>query len=229
MTSFSTILVFAAAVAPFAASASDMVAPNGRQTNPCLNVAAAKSSQWRAKRMMVRETQTFADGTNRQIEAIFTEDVAYAHIVGQPWMTKNLTRWERSVAAPDKVMKSMGLTGCELVGPATENLQPVSLYTFGYVPDANAIHVTGKIWISDATSLPIRQELDQKLEAAHEHVPVAITAQFSYGDSVKIPASAIRADESRRFLTEQHFVLGAPVGGTQLGTAYTAPGGHGHQ
>lgn len=168
--------------------------------------------------MMIEETQTFADGTNRKIEAIFTPDVAYAHIVGQPWMTKNLTRGERHLVAPEKLVRSMGLTDCELVRAGADDRERVSLYTFDYAPDRNASHVTGKIWISDLTSLPVRQELDQEQEPAHEHIPVAISARFFYGNEVLIPAAAIRADETRRWQTEQHFVLGAPVGGVGLGT-----------
>lgn len=211
------ITVFAAALAPLAAFASETALAAGQPADPCLSVAAAKSSQWAAKRMMVRETQTFADGTSRRVEAIFTDNGAYAHIVGQPWKTSNLLRGQRGVTSAEKLVKSMDLTNCELVGPAMDEKQHVLVYTYDYAPDANASQVTGRIWISDSTSRPVRQELKQETEAAHGNVPVAISARFLYGDAVQVPSDATRADETRRFLNQEPLLLQRGVGGIGLG------------
>lgn len=224
MTTFSrAIMVLAAALMPAASFASDTAIPGANQSSdPCVSVAAAKFSQWDSPRMMIQETQTFADGTNRKIEAVFTEDSEYAHIVGQPWMTVNHSRGQRHTMPVEKLVKSMGLTDCTLEGPARDEGQRTSLYTYDYRPDENANHVSGKIWISDSTDLPIRQELSQELEAAHHRVPVAISARFLYGDAVQVPTGARRADELRRFWTQEHFSLGAPVGGEGLGSPPTS-------
>lgn len=232
MTSLSRALVIlAAALAPMAAMASetDMATGANQASDPCLSVAEAKFSQWAAPRMMIQETQTFADGTNQKIEAIFTEDSAYAHVVGRPWMTVNHSRGQRHTLSPEKLVKSMGLTDCTREGSARDEGQATSLYTYDYRPDENANHVSGKIWISDSTALPMRQELSQELETAHHRIPVAISARFSYGDAVKVPTDARRADELRRFWTQEHFSLGAPVGGEGLGTPATAAMGNLHR
>jgi hypothetical protein len=216
------ILVLTAALA--AGLASQTIAASAQPADACLSVASAKYSQWAAPRMMIQETQTFADGTSRQIEAVFTEDSAYAHVVGRPWMTVNHSRGQRNAAAPDRLVKSMGLTDCAVVGSGRDGRQPVSIYSYDYMPDENAGHVSGKIWVSDATSLPVRQELNQEMEPGHHHVPVAISARFFYGDDVQVPTGARRADELRRFWTAEHFNLGAPVGGVGLGLPPTSVG-----
>lgn len=215
--SWQIMMVLAVTFAPVAAGASELDGAAAQPENSCLSVAAAKTSQWAAKRMMIRETQTFADGTSRQIEAIFTDNGAYAHIVGQPWKTSNLLRGQRHAAPPDRLVKSMGLTNCTLVGPAMVGKQHVLEYSYDYSPDANADHVTGEIWISDSTSRPVRQELKQDAEAAHGNVPVSISARFLYGDDVSIPDDATRADETRRFLNEEPLLLQKAVGGIGLG------------
>lgn len=218
------LIILAAALAPMTAMASeaDIAAGAGQSSDPCLSVAEAKFSQWTAPRMMIQETQTFADGTNQKIEAIFTEDSAYAHVVGRPWMTVNHSRGQRHPMSPEKLVRNMGLIDCTREGSAKDEGQATSLYTYDYRPDENANHVSGKIWISDSTALPMRQELSQELETAHHHVPVAISARFFYGDAVQVPKDARRADELRRFWTQEHFSLGAPVGGEGLGLPPTS-------
>src|SRR5580693_2182000 len=62
----------------------------------CRTVAGAKFAQWRQDRIMVRETRTFADGSKKQVEAIFTPSNAYGHEVGKPWLSMNISIFTRS-------------------------------------------------------------------------------------------------------------------------------------
>jgi hypothetical protein len=206
----------AAPPAPTQTKSATMMADQ-QPADPCENVASARFTQWNQKRFMIRQTETFADGTKKEIEAIFTEDAAYGHEVGKPWMTMNLVRKERAVPPPDVLVKSMGLAECQLTGPAQDTKEPSTLFTYGYLPDSNASHVGGKMWISDSSRLPLRQELAQE-EETHHNVRVAIAATYAYGDDLQVPSDAIRSDDLRRWLQQQGFLSATLTVGGRFGS-----------
>jgi hypothetical protein len=183
----------------------ETVAVDSKSADPCVTVASAKFEQWNQPRFMIRRTETFSDGSKKEIEAIFTEDTAYGHDVGLPWETENLVRKERALPPPDALVKRMGLTECQPAGPAPDTKQPSSLFTYAYIPDAHASRVAGKMWISDSSNLPLRQELSQEPET-NRKVAVGISSTFAYGDDVQVPKGAIQSNNFRRWLEQQGFL-----------------------
>lgn len=194
----------------------------------CTTVADAKSAQWDQKRFMVRETATFADGRKRVVEAIFTPDIGYARVDQGPWTSMNLVRRQRAAPPGGDLVKRMGLQECGLSGPDADSKQ-VSVYSYGYLPDARAGQVTGKMWIDDSSQLPVRQELAQTT-ASQRNVPVSIEASYTYGDAVAVPTDAVRADQRRRWLEQQVFFrnVGAASGAAGPSAAEYAFGGKHH-
>jgi hypothetical protein len=183
----------------------ETVAVDSNSADPCVTVASAKFEQWNQPRFMIRRTETFSDGSKKEIEAIFTEDAAYGHDVGLPWETENLVRKERVLPPPDDLVKRMGLTECQLAGPAPDTKQPSSLFTYAYVPDTHASQVSGKMSIADSSNLPMRQELSQEPET-NRKVAVRISSNFAYGDDVQVPKGAIQSNNFRRWLEQQGFL-----------------------
>jgi hypothetical protein len=186
----------------------------------CATVADAKSAQWDQKRFMIRETETFADGRRKVVEAIFTPDVGYARVDGGPWTSMNLVRRQRTAPPGSDLVKRMGLQGCGLSGPDANAKQPVSIYSYGYLPDSRAGQVMGRMWIDDSSHLPIRQELAQA-EALQRNIPISIEAGYTYGDAVTVPADAVRSDERRRWIEQQVFFKNV---GAFSGSAGYSPG-----
>jgi hypothetical protein len=175
-------------------------------SDACMAIASAKFAQWGVKRLSIVKTMTFADGSQKQMETVFTEDQAFGHEVGKPWKSMNFVRRQRGAPSPDSIAKHMGIVDCENAGPAPDAKEAASLIRFNYMPDANVSKATGEIWISDSTKLPLRQEMTQDAEAAHANVPVRISAVFAYDDAVEIPKGAEREADLRRFLTQQQWL-----------------------
>jgi hypothetical protein len=197
-------------VAPGAAAAptpskAESVTVDSKSADPCVTVASAKFEQWNQPRFMIHRTETFSDGSKKEIEAVFTPDAAYGHDVGLPWETENLIRKERVLPPPDVLVKRMGLTDCRLAGPAADTKQPSSQFTYAYFPDEHASQVTGKMSIANASNLPLLQELAQEPETNHK-VAVLISSTFAYGDDVQVPSDAIHSDNFRRWLEQQGFL-----------------------
>jgi hypothetical protein len=165
-------------------------------------VAMAKHSQWTQDRVLIHETRTFADGSKKEYEAIFTESNSYGHEIGKPWLSTNIVRSTRAIQPVDMLAKDMGLTECEAVGKSSQAGGTASVIAFGYVPTAYFTNASGKIWISDATGLPVHQEYRQDGNADAK-IAVAVTSDFFYGDDVKVPSDARRADEFRRFVATE--------------------------
>lgn len=186
-----------------AAAASDNAA--AASTGACATVAGAKSAQWNQKRFMIRETQTFADGRRKVIEAIFTPDAGYARVDQGPWTSMNLVQRQRAAPPAGALVKRMGLQDCGVSGPDANAKQPVSVYSYGYQPGLNTGQVTGRMWIDDSSQLPVRQELAQA-EASQRNLPISIEASYTYGDAVTVPSDAVRSDERRRWLEQQIFL-----------------------
>jgi hypothetical protein len=199
------IAILLSVLATAAAAQPETVVVTGRPdtTDPCLVVAGAKVAQWTQTPLLIRETKTFGDGTAKSSEAIFTVNQAYAHYVGRLWHTAQILVPERSIKSPEIAAKKMRLDACSLVGAADVNGVPAHLYTFRYLPDADGSVSEGRIWIGDATGLPLRQEL--YLNAAHPdpQKPVQISAVYVYGDTVTVPSGAQLAEYDRRSRTQQ--------------------------
>jgi hypothetical protein len=203
------------------ASATESTKPG----DPCVSVATAKFQQWNQQRFMIHRTEKFADGTKKEIEAIFMEDVAYGHEVGMPWETENIVRQVRTLPPPDVVVKRMGLVDCQLAGAAPDMKQPSSLYTYAYAPDEHVDNATGKMWISDSANLPLRQELAQDAET-NRKVPVAISSTFAYGDDVQAPKGAIESDNLRRWLAQQGLLMNQKLGTSGVGPVLSGTANH---
>jgi hypothetical protein len=187
------------------ASRTESISVDSKSADPCITVASAKFEQWNQPRFMIHRTETFSDGSKKEIEAIFTEDAAYGHDVGLPWETENIVRKERVLPPPDVLVKRMGLTDCQLAGPAQGTKQPSSLFTYDYFPDEHASQVAGKMSIADSSNLPLLQELSQEPET-NRKVAVRITSTFAYGDDVQVPNGAIQSNNFRRWLEQQGFL-----------------------
>ncbi|HLY06948.1 MAG TPA: hypothetical protein VKR31_14480 [Rhizomicrobium sp.] len=226
-------LVGTSAMADNAGAAPNPGAMSGDQgqssASACVTVAGAKSAQWDQKRLMIRETETFADGRKRVVEAIFTPDVDYARVDGGPWTSMNLVKRQRGVPPAGDLVKRMGLEDCGLSGSDGSGNTKESVYSYGYLPDARAGQVTGKMWVDDSSQLPVRQELAQT-EAAQRNVPISIEASYTYGDAVTVPSDAVRSDERRRWLEQQVFFrnVGAASGAAGPSDAEYSFGGKHH-
>ncbi|HEY4941049.1 MAG TPA: hypothetical protein VII56_06445 [Rhizomicrobium sp.] len=169
----------------------------------CLIVAGAKVAQWSQQRVMIREARTFADGSKKDSETIFTVNAAYAHWLGRAWNTVQFLVPQRSISSPDVAARNMKLADCRLQGPAQEGGQSASIYTYSYLPDSDDSHTSGQIWISDSTGLPLRQELSLQEPQPDPKVAVNISAHYSYGDDVHVPSGAELAEDVRRFRVQQ--------------------------
>ena len=187
----------------------------------CATVAGAKSAQWNQKRFMIRETQTFADGRRKMVEAIFTPDIGYARVDQGPWTSMNLVRRQRAAPPAGDLARRMGLQECGLSGPDAGTKQPVSIYSYGYLPDSNAGQVTGRMWVDDSSQLPIRQEFAQTA-ALQRNLPISIEASYTYGDAVTVPSDAVRSEERRRWIEQQVFLKNGI--GTNSGEGGPSPG-----
>ncbi|HEY5049076.1 MAG TPA: hypothetical protein VII49_13760 [Rhizomicrobium sp.] len=194
------------AAAPSATSEAVTVIGPQQPADACLEVATAKYAQWTAKKLEIQQTETLADGSSKTIEAIFTPDSAYGREDGMTWSTMNLVFGDRQVPAPEAMVKHMGLAACRFEGITNPSGRPLSIYALEYVPDARASHVSGEIWISPATGLPLRQELHQDAEPWHRQVAVAISVHFLYDDDVQVPLDAVRSDNLRRWLVQRGFL-----------------------
>ncbi len=173
----------------------------------CATVALAKFQQWTQSRLMVEQTNTFADGSKRGMELIVTESTAYAHL-GQHWFTANVTRPERGVASPQLLAKKMGLATCVKSDHVQEAGGPATVYTYSYTPDNDGTVSKGTLWVSDATGLPLRQEFDQNGPLANSRVATTIETTYAYNGDVTVPRGAELAENSRLFRNRLPFSFG---------------------
>ena len=164
----------------------------------CAVVALAKFKQWTQPRIMIDQTNIFADGSKRGMELIVTENTAYAQL-GHLWKTAQVTRPERGVGSPKMLAKHMGLANCAKGDAVQEAGGPATVYTYSYTPDDNGTVSKGTLWISDATGLPVRQQFDQNGPPANSHVATTIESTYSYNTDVTLPRGAELADDTRLF------------------------------
>jgi hypothetical protein len=192
----------------------------------CLTVAGAKNAQWTQDRLMIRETKTLADGSKRQIEAIFTPSNAYGHEVGKPWMSMNIVTSTRNVQPASMLKKSMGLADCQTAGKEIEAGKPSFIIAYNYLPTHYIANAQGKIWIADDSGLPLHQEYSQSSNT-ETRMAVAVTSDYLYGNDVQVPAAAEESDELRRFLAAEGLYMHGATGGG-FGPSGTVGSGGGH-
>ena len=71
------------------------------------------------------------------------------------------------------------------------------------------------MWISDATCLPLKEEMQDPAPPANAMVANAIAATYTYNDDVQVPAGAELADSTRLFNAAQllrHLQSGSGTG-----------------
>jgi hypothetical protein len=204
MRNLSTLSVFAVAAAFLfgGAARADQGSVPAETSQPsvdsCAVVALAKFKQWTQPRIMIDQTNIFADGSKRGMELIVTENTAYAQF-GHFWKTAQVTRPERGVGSPKMLAKHMGLATCAKGDEVQEAGGPATVYTYSYTPDDNGTVSKGTLWISDATGLPVRQQFDQNGPPANSHVATTIESTYSYNTDVTLPRGAELADDTRLF------------------------------
>jgi hypothetical protein len=204
MRNLSTLSVFAVAAAFFfgGVARADQGSVPAEASQPsvdsCAVVALAKFKQWTQPRILIDQTNIFADGSKRGMELIVTENTAYAQF-GHFWKTAQVTRPERGVGSPKMLAKHMGLATCAKGDEVQEAGGPATVYTYSYTPDDNGTVSKGTLWISDATGLPVRQQFDQNGPPANSHVATTIESTYSYNTDVTLPRGAELADDTRLF------------------------------
>jgi hypothetical protein len=80
------------------------------------------------------------------------------------------------------------------------------VYTYAQAPD-----IKGKIWISDATGLPLRVELQQSPGA--DNNPVNVSMRYAYNDDVHVPDAALLRNRMRMHYSQDwvnYMATGSP-------------------
>jgi hypothetical protein len=194
------LAVSLAAAVPCAATlqSTETVIVEGQRFQPspdaCLTVAEAIVREWAQARLQRDRTDTLADGDIRKTELIFTENTVFQLVDGF-WRTGPATRGQRSTGPVQDVINRMELTDCSVGGEEEVNGQKAAVYAYGQKPDTKA-----EIWISKATGLPLRIDVEQPAKKPNE--PVKISMSFVYDDDVHVPLDAEHRDY-RRMLASQ--------------------------
>jgi len=182
----------------------------------CLLLAQAKYDQWTQKRVLINQNKTFADGSTKEIVLLVSENTAYLRSRAV-WRSRSVAIRDRAVPPPEKIAQAMGLGTCTKSGEVQEANQAATLYTYDYVPDKSGYVAHGKMWISDSSGLPLREEMQDPAPPANAMVATAVTATYKYNDEFEIPPDAERAESNRLFDASQlmrHLQSGS---GTALG------------
>jgi hypothetical protein len=168
-------------------------------TSPvCAQIANAKYQEWRQPRLFIDRSKTFDDGSTATDKMIVTENTAYYKSDNRAWTSAGITLRERAVGSPQKLLRDMRLAECTKVGSSDDAGQPTSIYTFDYLPGDDGTVASGKIWIADATGLPVREEFSQSAPpAANQKVAKTISANYQYNGDVRVPRGAELADQQR--------------------------------
>lgn len=208
-------LPFAVIALPLAASsvqAIDAAPPPPDST--CMALAEAKHDQWLQKRVLIQQTKTFADGSTKAIAILVTENTAYLQARTQ-WRSRSVSIRERAVPSAGQILMGMGLAHCTKDSTVQEANQAATLYTYDYLPDDKGFVAHGRMWISDAMGLPLKEEMQDPAPPANAMVANAISATCAYNDDVTVPAGAELADSTRLFNAAQlmrHLQSGSGTG-----------------
>jgi len=164
----------------------------------CAAVAQAKYEEWRQPKLFIERSKTFEDGHTTTDSMIVTENTAYYRESMRSWTSAGMTVRERAVSSPQKILHDMRLADCTKGASTTKDGQPVTVYTFNYLPGDDGTIASGTLWISDQTGLPVREEFSQSAPPpANLKVAKAISATYRYNDDVVVPRGAELADRLR--------------------------------
>jgi hypothetical protein len=170
------------------------------QTDTCLILARAKHEQWLQHRVLIEQSKTFADGSVKPTAILVTENTAYAKRRNS-WKSAAVTVRERMVPPPDTILASMRLATCTKEAAVQMANQTATLYSYDYLPDKDGFVAHGKMWISESSGLPLREEMQDPAPPANAMVATAISATYTYNDDVVVPRGAELADNKRLFDT----------------------------
>jgi len=174
--------VFLASLAFGAAQAEPM-------SDACMKVANAKMAEWSQASLLRDRMDTYEDGSNLNTEVIFTENGMF-HLVKGIWRTGQATRHQRSAGSPSSVIHNMGLTECSADGADNVDGQKTLVYSYEQGPDMKS-----RLWISQATGLPLRAEINQK--PARYDIPAKIVMTYMFNDDVHLPKAAELRNDMR--------------------------------
>lgn len=163
------------------------MAGSGTDVSPndaCLAIANSKLHEWDQARLLRDRMDTMADGKLRPSVMIFTENGMFEQVSGM-WRTGQALRNQRVAGSTENVMKRMGLMDCASAGEDNIDGQKAAVYTYSQDPDIRA-----KIWIADASGLPLRVELQQS--PGRYNNPVKVSMRYAYNDDVHVPSAAER-------------------------------------
>lgn len=162
----------------------------------CQRIAEAKFEQWAQPHFSRLQTETFADGTEKTREKIYTDNTLYIGY-GTNWGTLQLFAAQRRVESPEAVAKNMGLHDCVKGENVEEAGQAATIYSYTVGTDDDSGAAT--VWIADSTGLPLREEMqDDKPKPSR---PLKISAVYVYGANVQIPKAAELAEQVRLWRT----------------------------
>lgn len=190
-------------------------ADDAMSSGVCATIAKAKFEQWRQVRLLVQRTKTFADGETKNDELIVTENTAYKLDRGG-WTSAGITLYERAVPSPKNILTNMKLADCSQDGHDVVDGQPAMLYSYTYLPDGGGYVAHGRMWISEATNLPVREEFQEPAPPANAKIAKAISATYLYNDDVHIPQTA-QLSNSQRLWNNAAVVRNMQTGGGGLG------------
>jgi hypothetical protein len=185
-------------------------------TDTCLILARAKHEQWVQPRVLIEQSKTFADGSTKATSILVTENTAYAKHRNS-WKSAAVSTRARAVPPPDTILAAMRLGTCTKGATVQDKNRTVSIYSFDYLPDKDGFVAHGKMWISESSGLPVREEMQDPAPPANAMVATAMSATYTYNDDVVVPRGAELADSTRLFNTMMS-VKGAQ-GGFQMGAA----------
>ncbi len=169
-------------------------------SDACATIATAKFNQWRQMRLRIERSKTFADGSVVNDDLIVTENTAFKKD-GSGWTSAGITLRERAVPSPKRILRDMRLGQCTQSGQETVDGQSAMIYTYSYLPDDAGYTAQGRIWISEATGLPLREDFQEPSPPANQKIAKAISATYTYNDDVHIPRGAEVANAQRLFNT----------------------------
>lgn len=186
-----SFLIFLAFAARAGAVEEVIVTGHKPSADACQRIADAKFEQWAQPRLSRVQTETFADGTQKTSEKIYTDNTVYIQD-GKIWNTMQLFTPQRRVESAGAVAKNMGLADCAKGESAEESGQTVTIYTYSVGGGDNP--TAARIWISNKTGLPVREEMDGE---AKPPGLTLISAVYAYDGDVHIPLPAELAQSAR--------------------------------
>ena len=187
------LAIFALPQAAYAADACDVI-------------AQAKMAQWQQPKIRRTRELTMSDGSKKTDDEIVTLNTMYFQAHGR-WYSGQMSLHDRGVPSTANLKDRLSLTDCQESGHDQEAGQAVTVYTYRSVSDD--FDASLKIWIADASGLPLRAEMQNTAPKGNQASLIA--ARYAYGDNVRLPMGAQLADFTRRY-NWRHRVEGAEAG-----------------